>query len=59
MTKSSDAPSADHALDEIAHIGEAEYCLRGALELNPALTREHTRLSVVLQALQRFDAALA
>lgn len=44
---------------KVGHLGEAEYCLRGALELNPALTREHIRLSVVLHALQRFDAALA
>jgi tetratricopeptide (TPR) repeat protein len=44
---------------KVGHLGEAEYCLRGALELNPALTREHIRLSIVQHALQRFDAALA
>ncbi len=44
---------------KVGHLGEAEYCLRGALELNPSLKREHIRLAIVLHALQQFDAVLA
>jgi len=44
---------------KVGHLGEAEYCLRGAVEIKPAFTRAHVRLANVLHALQRFDAALA
>ena len=44
---------------KIGHLGEAEYCLRGALEIKPAFTRAHVSLAIVLHALRRFDAALA
>jgi tetratricopeptide (TPR) repeat protein len=43
---------------KLGHLDEAEYCLRGALELKPAVTRAHVNLAHVLHALQRFDAAL-
>ena len=44
---------------KVGHLGEAEYCLRGAVELKPAFTRAHVSLASVLHALRQFDAALA
>ena len=40
-------------------LAEAEYCLRGAVDLKPDLVRAHISLAVVLHGLRRFDAALA
>ncbi len=44
---------------KVGRLDEAEYCLRGAVELKPAFTRAHVSLAYVLHGLQRFDAALA
>ena len=44
---------------KVGHLDEAEYCLRGAVEVKPAFTRAHVSLAYVLHALRRFDAALA
>jgi Flp pilus assembly protein TadD len=44
---------------KVGHLDEAEYCLRGALELKPAFTRAHVSLANVLHSMRRFDAALA
>jgi len=44
---------------KVGHLDEAEYCLRGAVELKPAFTRAHVSLAYVLHALGRFDDALA
>ncbi|MEO7728680.1 MAG: tetratricopeptide repeat protein [Burkholderiales bacterium] len=43
---------------KIGNLAEAEYCLRGAVELKPAVTRAHVSLANVLHASRRFDAAL-
>ncbi len=39
-------------------LAEAEYCLRGAIDLKPDLVRAHVSLAVALHGLRRFDAAL-
>jgi hypothetical protein len=44
---------------KVGRLDEAEYCLRGAVELKPAFTRAHVSLAYVLHALRRFDDALA
>jgi tetratricopeptide (TPR) repeat protein len=44
---------------KLGHLEEAEYCLRGAVELKPAFARAHVSLANVLHAMRRFDAALA
>ena len=44
---------------KVGHLTEAEYCLRGAVELKPAFTRAHVSLANVLHGLERFDDALA
>ena len=43
---------------KLGHLDEAEYCLRGAVEIKPGFTRGHVSLANVLHGLQRFDAAL-
>ena len=44
---------------KVGHLAEAEYCLRGAVELKPTFTRAHVSLANVLHGLNRFDDALA
>ncbi len=44
---------------KLGHLDEAEYCLRGAVEIKPGFTRAHVSLANVLHAKRRFDAALA
>jgi tetratricopeptide (TPR) repeat protein len=44
---------------KVGHLDEAEYCLRGAVEVKPDFTRAHVSLANVLHALKRFDDALA
>ncbi|MDB5812624.1 MAG: tetratricopeptide repeat protein [Betaproteobacteria bacterium] len=43
---------------KVGQLAEAEYCLRGAIELKPSFTRAHVSLAYVLHALRQFGAAL-
>ena len=44
---------------KVGHLDDAEYCLRGAVEIKPDFTRAHVSLANVLHARGQFDAALA
>jgi len=44
---------------KVGNLEEAEYCLRGAVEIKPDFTRAHVSLALVLHARGQFDAALA